>query len=96
MILEQLHYKMPHAKILLLSVFPRGSHNSDVHNINHEISKFEDRKVVFYLDMTSHFETSSTQLKTDLYVPDHVHLTAKGYQVWYEAMETLFAQLIKA
>ena len=94
-ILHQLHAKMPHTRVLLLSVFPRGgSHDSDVHQINQLISKFEDHKQVFYLDMTSHFEESLQHLKTDLYVPDHLHLSRKGYEVWQQAMEPLFAKLL--
>ena len=96
-IIELLHQKMPHAKVLLLSVFPRGGHDYDteVHQINSIISKFEDKKQVFYQDFTHRFEKSLGTVDAPLYVADKLHLTAVEYEAWHSEMEKLFEQLLK-
>jgi len=95
-ILEQIHVRFPQAQVLLLSVLPRNSIPADtkVHEINGQISKYADNKKVFYLDLTTHFETKLATEKAELYVPDGVHLSAAGYEEWYKTMEPLFVKLL--
>jgi lysophospholipase L1-like esterase len=42
--------------------------------------------------MNSHFETTPGNEKPDLF-KDGLHLTAEGFEVWFEAMEPLFKKL---
>ncbi len=92
-IIRQLLVKMPSTKILLLGVLPRaGTLEAKVEPINTLISKFDDKKQVFYLDMSDKFQDSPGKEKAGLYT-DTVHLTKEGYQVWYETMEPLFKKL---
>ena len=95
-ILDTLHTKMPEAKVLLLSVLPKQPEKTDqiVHDINKIISRFADHTRVHYLDLAVHFEISLGHEKAELYVPDHVHLTAKGYELWHKVMEPSFKKLI--
>ena len=94
-ILTELKAKMPNAKILLLGILPRTPANLDtkVHKTNSIIAKDADDTTIFYLDMASHFEDANNVEVPGLYV-EGLHLTAKGYQVWYETMEPLFSKLI--
>src|SRR5699024_9721857 len=96
-ILEALHAKMPEAKVLLLSVLPRQPAKTDqiVHDLNSIISRFADNTRVHYFDLAVHFEYSLGHEKAELFVPDHVHLTAKGYEMWYKVMEPTFKKLIE-
>ena len=58
-IINQLLVKMPSTKILLLGILPRsGGTETKVESTNSLISKFNDDKHVFYLDMNSYFEDS--------------------------------------
>lgn len=87
--------KVPHSKVLLLSVLPRNTVHLDteVHETNKLISKFGDNKTVFYHDMTSTFETGLAKEIDKLYIGDHLHLSASGYEAWYKAMEPMFTKL---
>jgi lysophospholipase L1-like esterase len=92
-IINQLLVKMPSTKILLLGILPRaGGTETKVQAINTLISKYNDDKHVFYLDMSDKFQDSPGKEKVGLYV-DTVHLTKEGYQVWYDTMEPLFKKL---
>ncbi len=92
-IIHQLLVKMPSTKILLLGILPRaGRTETKVQAINTLISKYDDNKHVFYLDMSNEFQDSTGKEKAGLYL-DTVHLTTEGYQVWYETMEPLFKKL---
>ena len=96
-ILDALHAKMPEAKVLLLSVLPRQPANTDkiVHDLNSIISRFADHTRLHYLDLAVHFELSLGHEKAELFVPDHLHLSAKGYEMWYKVMEPTFKKLIE-
>jgi lysophospholipase L1-like esterase len=92
-IIRQLLVKMPSTKILLLGILPRiGTLETRVQTINILISKYDDNKQVFYLDMSDKFQDSPGKEKAGLFT-DTVHLTKEGYQVWYETMEPLFKKL---
>lgn len=96
-ITDLLHKQMPHAKVLLLSIFPRGGHEADtqVSEINKLVAHFDDQSRIFYLDVTEDYETSIGHLKPHLYTDDHVHLLTSGYKIWYKVMEPLFEKLLK-
>jgi lysophospholipase L1-like esterase len=92
-IIHQLLVKMPSTKILLLGIIPRvGNAETKLEAVNTIISKYNDDKQVFHLDMSDKFQGSPGKEKAGLYV-DTVHLTKEGYQVWYETMESLFIKL---
>jgi lysophospholipase L1-like esterase len=92
-VIHQLLVKMPSTKILLLGILPRaGGTETKVQAVNTIISKYNDDKQVFYLDMSDKFQDSPGNEKAGLYL-DKVHLTPEGYQVWYETMEPLFKKL---
>ena len=85
---RQLEAKLPTARILLLAVLPRtGTLAPKVAEINKIISGFEDKKRVFFLDMTSHFQKSLGQEVPELYLNDTVHPNTKGYEMWHQVME---------
>ena len=87
---------MPNAKVLLLGVLPKGVPGyPTVPHLNTLISHHNNDKNVFFLDMYNHFMANETNVNDSLYVPDHVHLTKGGYQVWYETMEPLLEKLLK-
>jgi lysophospholipase L1-like esterase len=92
-VIHQLLVVMPSTKILLLGILPRaGGTETKVQAVNTIISKYNDDKQVFYLDMSDKFQDSPGNEKAGLYL-DKVHLTPEGYQVWYETMEPLFKKL---
>ena len=97
-ILDLLREKLPAAKILLLAVFPRAQpgdpQRAEVDQINTLISKFDDAKSIFYLDIGPRFLRPDGTLPTDI-MPDLLHPNWQGYQIWADAIKTPLENLVK-
>jgi beta-glucosidase len=57
------------------------------------IAKLADNKMVFYLDIGPKFLDKDGKLPLDV-MPDGLHLSAKGYAIWAEAMEPTVTKLM--
>ncbi|MBN1396229.1 MAG: hypothetical protein JW959_14495, partial [Pirellulales bacterium] len=96
LILDKLKEKLPKTKVLLLAIFPRADHPDMQENlveVNKLISKFDDGKRVFYLDIGEKFLNSDGRLGREI-MPDLLHLNAKGYEIWAEAIEPSVKKLM--
>lgn len=90
-ILERLEKKAPQAKVLLLGIFPRGEKPADAMRQQNEktnalIAKYADGKRVHYLDIGKTFLQEDGTLTREI-MPDLLHLSDKGYDLWAEAIE---------
>lgn len=99
MILDILGKKMPQTKVLLLGIFPRGATKDDPmrkQNIatNNLISGFADGKRISYMDISSTFLQPDGTLPKEI-MPDRLHLTSRGYQMWADAIEGKVKELMK-
>jgi lysophospholipase L1-like esterase len=99
-IVDEVHKKSPATKVLLLGVFPRGEkpenpHRAQIKEINATVAKFDDGgKTVQFLDIGEKFlEPDGTISKATM--PDFLHLTEKGYQIWADAIKEPLAKLMK-
>ena len=96
-ILETVHEKLPKAKVLLLGVFPRGAKSSDhrkkVEAINQIIAKLADGQKTVYLDVSKIFLDADGEIPKEL-MPDALHPTEKGYDLWYDAMRPTLERLL--
>ena len=82
--------RCPHAQILLLGVFPRSPLPSDpirakIAAINKEIAALQSDRVTF-LDIGSKFLQPDGTLTKEI-MPDFLHPSAKGYQIWADAIQ---------
>jgi len=97
-VVETVRSKLPKAKILLLGVFPRDVKASPmrakVDAINDIIKTYADGTQVQYLDIGPKFLDADGELPKDV-MPDKLHPTAKGYQIWYDAMWPTLEPLLK-
>ncbi len=99
-IVEILHEKLPHTKVLLLAIFPRDekpdtTNRTRIKAINEELAKLDDGgKTVKYLDIGPRFLAEDGTLPIDV-MKDHLHPTAKGYQIWADAMQPTLDELMK-
>lgn len=97
-VLDEVHEKMPETKVLLLGVFPRDVKGSDKRDraeaINPIISKFGDEKNTTYLDIGKVFLDENGEIPKDV-MGDKLHPTAKGYQLWYDAMWPTLEGMLK-
>ena len=99
-IVTDLRRRLPKARILLLAVFPRGHSPNDpsrvqVAEINRSIAHLDDGDHVIYLDIGAKFLTPDGMLEKDI-MPDYLHPSAKGYEIWAEAIQAPLARLLGA
>jgi lysophospholipase L1-like esterase len=89
-IVRRLREKLPETKILLLGVFPRGEKpnpsREKLAEVNAKIAGLDDGRYVTYLDIGKHFLNDDGTISKDV-MPDFLHLSARGYRIWAEAME---------
>lgn len=99
-IVQTIREKQPQAKILLLAVFPRGATpdnnpgRAKLTEVNQIISKLDDGKQVFYLDIGPKFTQPDGSLTKEI-MPDFLHLSPAGYQIWADAIKDKLAELMK-
>lgn len=97
-IVEKLRMMLPQTKILVLGIFPRGADAENKQrqvNIgaNEIIKSLADGKMVDYLDISDKFLASDGTLSKEI-MPDLLHLSPKGYQIWAEAIESKVAEAV--
>jgi lysophospholipase L1-like esterase len=99
-IVKTIREKQPQAKILLLAVFPRGEKASPnpgrdkLKQVNEIIAKLDDGKNVFFLDIGGKFLQPDGSLTKEI-MPDFLHLSPAGYQIWADAISPKLAELMK-
>jgi len=108
-IVAELKKQKPGIKILVLGIFPRGSGadadketkiipaaklNKKIPAINAIIAGLDDGKTVFYKDIGKEFLDKEGGLPKEI-MPDYLHLSAKGYDIWGNAIKGDLEKLVK-
>ena len=95
----ELRKDFPDAKILLLAIFPRSvpgdSVRDKIADVNRIISRLDDRKHVFYMDIGAKFLDQRGDFLPDAFRADNLHPQAKGYDIWGAAVKDKIAELMK-
>jgi lysophospholipase L1-like esterase len=65
-----------------------------VAQVNQVLQKLDDGKNVFYLDIGHRFLNMDGTLPGNI-MPDYLHLSAKGYEIWADAIEGKVVELLK-
>jgi lysophospholipase L1-like esterase len=97
-IVENVRQALPETKVLLLGIFPRGPNANDANrqkNIaaNKIIKKLGADKMIDYLDISDKFLQANGTLSKQI-MPDHLHLSERGYQIWAESIDARLAKLM--
>lgn len=97
-ILKQLKEQTPETEVLLLGVFPRGATPDDrLRQVNAKtnelIPKFADDEQVHYLDIGPEFLQDDGTLSKEI-MPDLLHLSEQGYQIWAKSIEPKVKELM--
>jgi beta-glucosidase len=96
-IVAKLRERLPDMKILLLAIFPRGENfnaqRGKVAQVNQVIHKLADGKNVFFMDIGHRFLNADGTLPSEI-MPDYLHLSPKGYEIWTKAIEQRLTQFL--
>jgi lysophospholipase L1-like esterase len=89
--------ELPDTHLLLLATLPKGAAaNTPIRQrltqLNTLIAAMADGKQITFLDFTEKFKNPDGTLIADLFVPDQTHPSAKGYQVWADAIQPTIDQ----
>ncbi len=99
-IVKEIQTKSPKTKVLLLGIFPRSEKPNAAREkndkVNTIIAKLDDAgKTVKYLDIGAKFLNEDKTISKEI-MPDFLHLSAKGYQIWAEAVLPTVKELLAA
>ena len=97
-IVQTLRKKLPGTKILLLAIFPRDEKpgaeiRKKIQKVNEQIAPLDDKKNVRYLDIGPRLANPDGSLSKEI-MPDYLHLSEKGYQIWADGMAPLLKKLM--
>ncbi len=86
-------------KTLLLAIFPRGHRENDRNRIRNNqvnalIEKFADGEKVIFLDIGEKFLKDDGILTKEI-MPDLLHPSKKGYEIWADAIEEPLKKLLE-
>ena len=97
-ILRTLREKLPHTRVLLLAIFPRGERPSDLLRIkagevNRRLARLGDGRQVVFKDIGPVFLDASGVLSREI-MPDFLHPNERGYRLWADAVVPLLSEMI--
>jgi beta-glucosidase len=107
LIVRRTREKLPDARILILGIFPRGPRPAPgggwddgvepmrrIQAINREVAALDGGTggMVRFLDIGKTFLDADGKIPRDI-MPDQLHLSPKGYDLWARAMEPLLAEM---
>lgn len=96
-VVKGLRAKLPETKILLLGIFPRADNDvspPQIKDINAALAKLDDGKYIKFLDIGAKFLAPDGTLTREI-MPDLLHPSEKGYQIWADAIREPLAAMLK-
>jgi len=90
--------RCPAAHIILMGVFPRGETAKDngrhkVADVNKLIAPLGNNQRVSFVDISAKMIEADGTISREM-MPDSVHPTAKGYQIWADAIQPIIDQYV--
>lgn len=98
LIVDEIRQRQPDARLLLLAIFPRGAEADNpyrplIKQANEQIEKLADNQHIFFLNINEKFLAPDGTLSVDI-MPDLLHPSEKGYQIWADAILEKVKQLM--
>ena len=96
--LDEIRKRQPQATVLLLALLPRGEKPDDLlrlHNarINALLPALADGKRVVFLDIGRALTNPDGTLSKDI-LPDFLHLSPQGYDIWARSLDATLTPLL--
>ncbi|MGH7618230.1 MAG: GDSL-type esterase/lipase family protein [Gemmatimonadaceae bacterium] len=92
--------KAPNATIILTGIFPRNDNRADptavipeINRINENIARMADGKSIRYVNINDKLADKDGKQFDGLFM-DKLHPTAKGYQIWADALKPMLTELL--
>lgn len=89
-IVDKLRSALPNATVLLIPIFPRGENpnpqRGKIQQVNQILQKRVDGTHVRWVDFGHRFLNAAGEIPGTL-MPDFLHLSETGYQLWAESLE---------
>jgi beta-glucosidase len=95
-VLEVCRAKAPGATVVLMGVTPRNDNpraKAVIDKVNAGLERMADGKTVRYLSINDKLTDGEGKLRDGM-SPDRLHLSAKGYQVWADALKPVLKELL--
>jgi lysophospholipase L1-like esterase len=98
-IVREIRQKLPKSRLLLLGIFPREFSPADpvrekIRNVNIALSHMENGTSIRYLDIGNKFLSPTGTANMEL-LPDFLHPSKPGYQIWADAMRPLLHEMMQ-
>lgn len=96
-IVKQIHAHLAETKILIVGIFPRGekfnAQRGKILQVNQALAKLADGKAVQYVDFGSLLIESDGSISKAV-MPDYLHLSEAGYEIWAKAIEPKLKKIL--
>lgn len=96
-ILHVMQEKAPRATVILTAIFPRNDNMAVmplIDRINANLEKLADGKRVRFLNINGKLADAGGRLLDGMMNRDGLHPATPGYQVWADALEPIFTELL--
>lgn len=88
-LMTKLHTALPATKLVFISCPPspkRWSETAEIKGVNALIADYAAHHGITYVDTFSRMLSAVGQPRPDIYVADRLHMNARGYAIWREAV----------
>lgn len=96
-LLDEIQKRQPQAHIILMAIFPRGpkpdARRAKLDAVNPLLAQFAAPGRITFLDIGAKFLQPDGSIAREV-MGDFLHPTAKGYEIWAEAIEPLLVKLL--
>jgi lysophospholipase L1-like esterase len=97
-VVTNLRARLPHSRILLCALLPRGEANDPIRGklreINAAIALLDDGRFIRFVDFGDRFLVADGSFLPEV-MPDLLHPSEKGYQIWVDAIRQPLADLMQ-
>lgn len=96
-IISQIRTRLPETKLVVLGIFPRGktfsTQRGKLLQINQALARAADGNMIHYIDFGSQLVEADGTISKEI-MPDYLHLSPKGYEIWAQAIEPKLKELL--
>jgi cephalosporin-C deacetylase len=89
--------KAPRATIVLTGITPRNDNIAvmpTIKAINANLAKLANGKAIRYININDRLADANGKLYEGMTDPDQLHLSAKAYQIWADALKPIFHEVL--